>query len=77
MVLDTNFQKKLFAFSENSLELSLRQKLMAGWEVVTSFYIAFFRIKIKPSIDVLYFEALRQAQGDIVCHIILLFLVKN
>jgi hypothetical protein len=41
MVLDTNFQKKLFAFSENSLEQTLRQKLRTGWEVVMSFYIAF------------------------------------
>jgi hypothetical protein len=52
MVLDTNFLKKLFAFSKNSLELTFRQKLMAGWEVVTSFYIAFFRIKIILTIDV-------------------------
>jgi hypothetical protein len=52
MVLDTNFQKKLFAFSENSLEQTLRQKLRTGWEVVMSFYIAFFRIKITLTIDV-------------------------
>jgi hypothetical protein len=33
-----NFQKKLFAFSENLLELTTE----------TSLYIAFFRIKITP-----------------------------
>ena len=37
-----NFQKKLFAFSENLLELTTE----------TSLYIAFFRIKITPRNDI-------------------------
>jgi hypothetical protein len=42
-----------FCKKKESFELTLRQKLRAGWEVLTSFYIAFLRIKIPHRTGVL------------------------